>query len=328
MHIQVIRLWPRRPPDGAVPLGLCCDAEGLSLGPGSPLFRRTQGSDGRPRYRARSLFEVNAILSVGYGTEVDAWPIYGKLEQIAAWMTGGEWTMASLAALHLRLPVLADERALARLEEAEAILKVWYPQLHPRWPAHSEEEQGGRFRPRDGDDPLLVPTQGKAKVFGEIIRRLLPRLLRRPPPAPEKPLSPPIRPLPRPKPEKPPEEGEAPPAGIGHNKPPEEIEPEPSAPKPEEIPNLPKNAPGRTYPSGREVAEALQRALDNGREAVVHAIADAVDAVGWLSGQYRNIVSYLDPPKTYEELSANAQIKGPHPGFEDHHIVEQGEQNS
>jgi hypothetical protein len=158
MHIQVIRLWPRRPPDGAVPLGLCCDAEGLSLGPASPLIRRAKGPDGRPCYRARSLFEVNAILSVGYGTEIDAWPIYGKLEQIAAWMTGGEWTMASLAALHLRLPVLADERALARLEEAEAILKVWNPQLHPRWPAHSDEGQGGEFR-RPSEDVSITPIQ-------------------------------------------------------------------------------------------------------------------------------------------------------------------------
>jgi hypothetical protein len=85
MHIQTIRLCPRRPPNGAPPLGLCCDAEGLSLGPDSPLIPRTNDRDGS----VRSLFEVNAILSVGYGRQIGAWPIYRKLERIAEWMTDG-----------------------------------------------------------------------------------------------------------------------------------------------------------------------------------------------------------------------------------------------
>lgn len=158
MHIQHIRLWPRRPPDGAPPLGLCCDAEGLSLGPSSALIRRTNDRNGRSRYRARSLFEINAVLSVGYGRQIDAWPIYRKLERIAEWMSNGEWARATLASLYLRLPALPDRTALTRLQEAEAILKVWIPDLHPRWPAHSEGEHGGEFRRPNAGAPT-VPVQ-------------------------------------------------------------------------------------------------------------------------------------------------------------------------
>jgi len=323
MHIQHIRLWPRRPPDGAPPLGLCCDAEGLSLGPNSPLIRRSSDRDGRARYRARSLFETNAILSVGYGREIDAFPIYRKLERIAEWMTAGEWTKASLAALHLRLPALPDRAALTRLQEAEAILKVWVPDLHPRWPAHSDEGHGGWFRPRDGSGSLLVPVQAPVRIFTEIIRRLLPRLLRKPP-VPRPPRRPAGRSAPSPPKPTAPEEAESP--GIGHNNPPEEIESEAHVPNPL-VPPLPAERPDRTYPWGRSVADALAATFAMGNMAAVHAIARMVDAAGWLADQYANIESYFDPPKTYEELSANARIKGPHPGYEDHHIVEQGRQN-
>ena len=327
MHIHVIRLWPRRPPDGAPPLGLCCDAEGLSLGPSSPLIRHMTDDDGRPLFRARSLFEINAVLSVGYGREIDASPFYRKLEQIAECMTDGEWTKASLAALHLRLPALPDRLALARLEEAEAILKVWVPDLHPRWPAHSEDEHGGRFRPQDQSESPIVPVQGKAKAFNNLIRGLSDALRNRPP-------SP--RPLPRGEMPMPrlsgtklsPKEDPSPP-GIGHNGPPEPIEPEPAPSEinPEEVPQLPATRPSSPYAYGREVASALEAAVTAGNEALAFAIARAADAADWLVAQYDNIVSYLDPPKSYEELSANAQISGPHPGYEDHHIVEQGRQN-
>jgi len=52
-----------------------------------------------------------------------------------------------------------------------------------------------------------------------------------------------------------------------------------------------------------------------------------VDAAGWLKDQIPSIISFLDPPKSYDELTADAEQKGPHPGYEDHHIVEQGKHN-
>jgi len=322
VHIQHIRLWPRRSPDFAPPLGLCCDAEGLSLGPDSPLIHCTKDREGHPRYRARSLFEVNAILSVGYGREIDAWPIYRKLEQIAEWMTDGEWTKATLAALHLCLPELPGLVALARLQEAEAILTVWVPDLHPRWPVHSADEHGGEFRPSDGNGSLLIPAQAPVRIFSEIMRRLLPRLFRDPP-MPKPPLRPPVPPAPA----RPPGPQGAKPPGIGHNNPPEKMEPEATDPKPPLL-QLPETRPDKTYPWGREIADALVSAAVIGSEATIYGISKMVDDVGWLANQYANIESYLDPPKTYEELSGNAQIKGKHPGYEDHHIVEQGEHNS
>jgi hypothetical protein len=43
MSVQLFRLWPRRPLDGSLPLGLSCDDEGLLLagnrGPGKAIDR-------------------------------------------------------------------------------------------------------------------------------------------------------------------------------------------------------------------------------------------------------------------------------------------------
>jgi hypothetical protein len=76
-------------------------------------------------------------------------------------MTDRNWTRATIAALHLRLPELADNMAASRVLEADALLKgfnpgVFDPSKHPRWPAGSTEGHGGEFRPLDGGD-LLVP---------------------------------------------------------------------------------------------------------------------------------------------------------------------------
>jgi len=129
-------------------------------------------------------------------------------------------------------------------------------------------------------------------------------------------------------PERPPTPETAEPPGVGHNEPPEPIEPDTAKPNSDEIPDLPLVRPDRTYPYGRIVADALKGAIAVGNWALATAIANAADAVGWLTDQYYNIAASLDPAKTYEELVADAQVKGPRRGYENHHIVEQGGQNS
>jgi hypothetical protein len=62
MSVQFFRLWPRRPPDGSLPLGLSCDDEGLLLAGNCRLIQACLDRDGHLFYRARAASELNALL--------------------------------------------------------------------------------------------------------------------------------------------------------------------------------------------------------------------------------------------------------------------------
>jgi hypothetical protein len=156
MGVQVYRLWPRRPRDGLLSLGLSCDEEGLCLASYCRLVTAALDREGQKFYRPRALGEINDVLSAGYGTPIDAAEFYPTIKRIAEYMTRGQWTLATLAAVHLRLPELSDQAAAQRL--LKVTFPGWDPDKHPRWPALSTEDHGGRFRPSDGDGSLLVPV--------------------------------------------------------------------------------------------------------------------------------------------------------------------------
>jgi len=159
MNLQVYRLWPRRPPDGSLPLGLSCDDEGLLLAGNCRLIQACLNRDGHLFYRARPASEFNALLTAAYGEPVDATPLYSAVEHIANLMTERNWSRARLAALHLRLPELTDTSAAARVLKVDALLKVtasFDPDKHPRWPMGSQDGHGGEFRSSDG--AFLVPV--------------------------------------------------------------------------------------------------------------------------------------------------------------------------
>jgi len=267
-------------------------------------------------------------------------------------MTRREWSLAKIAAAQLGLPGLPDQHAARRVLALDQLDK-WTPALHPRWPAHSTEAHGGTFRPRDGGDGLAVPAQ---------FRPMLPPVAPRPIPVP----APPARPVPAPPTEPIPGLGHnAPPEPI-EPEPPLIVTPHvPNAPGPGPVPpplspivlppvgaeqetpgslaaasdagaavagltSVLSQVPKRSwdiYNAGRRVADALADAYDKGEAETVDAIASAVDDAGvWLKREYPNIVSYLDPPKTYEEMR-DAARNPPQNGYEDHHIVEKGPQN-
>src|ERR1700674_1991860 len=145
MSVQFFRLWPRRPPDGSLPLGLSCDDEGLLLAGNCRLIEACLDRDGHLFYRARAASELSALLTVAYGEPIDATAICPAVDQIAKLMTERNWSRAKLAALHLRLPELADTAAAERVLRADALLKVtasFDPDKHPRWPKGSQEGHG------------------------------------------------------------------------------------------------------------------------------------------------------------------------------------------
>lgn len=92
MNLQVYRLWPRRPPDGMLPLGLSCDDEGLLLAGNCRLIYAALNRHGALHYIARSLDEIRALLTVGYGRLIDVSELYPAIERLAEHMSRREWT--------------------------------------------------------------------------------------------------------------------------------------------------------------------------------------------------------------------------------------------
>ncbi len=114
-----------------------------------------------------------------------------------------------------------------------------------------------------------------------------------------------------------------------------EPDPEPSADAagagsgwPFDLPAQRPTGRGEVSRWGRRIAEAMREAIAEGDLDKLEAIRKAVEKAGWLDSQLANIMSALDPPRTLEELNEAAQVKGTHPGRDDHHIIEQGDQNS
>lgn len=100
--------------------------------------------------------------------------------------------------------------------------------------------------------------------------------------------------------------------GIGHNE----------GPKLEEPPDIPEKDPGRAnwLSYAKQAANWLARFFLR-RSPIVAAVWAAIEAASWLVGELPSIRSYLDGPKSLEELRLNAQSG--RPGYHRHHISEQ-----
>lgn len=215
--------------------------------------------------------------------------------------------------------------------------------LHPRWPAGQSD--GGRFRPRDADSPVqLVGLERPVlRIFVQILRQLLRNLARRnEPPTSGKPQEPPASGQEPPAaPSETPRVDEEPPPGIGHNRPPpdepapgvEDTEPPPPRPAPnvpdDEPLEIPKERPDEKQAEsvwGRRVSDAMRRALEKGDLKTAADLARQLAEAPWLEGQIENILADQDPPSELDELVDRAR-PGPLPGYNRHHIVEQGRQN-
>jgi hypothetical protein len=105
------RLCERRQSSGTVVRGLSCDEGGIFLGGDCALVAPCTDAMGRPVYRARSLVEINGILSAAYRRPIDFSDRMPGLLQAADRMTAGDWVMAKIAAVQLRVPDLPDDAA-------------------------------------------------------------------------------------------------------------------------------------------------------------------------------------------------------------------------
>jgi hypothetical protein len=153
-EFQNIFRLARRPGEGVF-----CDVDGLSVGEVA-LLERAPDSRGAQPWRPRPAAELNRDLSRCYGLPIEIEPKAGGLKSVADALDRGDLAHAQMVALHLRLPdppdmakSAGDVQAfinLARRLDASGLLKrEWDANLHPRWPAGSEDSTGGQFAPRD-----------------------------------------------------------------------------------------------------------------------------------------------------------------------------------
>jgi hypothetical protein len=137
------KLCQRR--SGAATLGLSCDEDGIFLGDYA-LVRPITDAKGRHLYRARPLAEINIALAAADRRAVDFSDRIAGLRSAARYLTAGEWAVAKIAAVQLRIPDLPDAAAASRLRKAEELLR-FNPNHYP-----AGSGRGGQFAASDQND--------------------------------------------------------------------------------------------------------------------------------------------------------------------------------
>ncbi len=135
--------------------GLYCGREGLFLGP-SALIEHWEGA-----YRVRPQDEVTVLLAAAYEPAPDVRDCLVRLPQVAAALEKGDLARAMIAALHLTLGEIPEER-LPRLVVAEDLLKHGFNSNQPRdWHGRWSIDGGTASSARAGttDHPALMPAQ-------------------------------------------------------------------------------------------------------------------------------------------------------------------------
>jgi hypothetical protein len=118
-------------------LGLSCTTDGLFLGR-TPLLERQDG-----RFVARPQADLERLLSSGFGIDATLDQVMPGLGTVASALNSGDLCRARIAAVHLRIPAMADvfarleveaENLLIKLEQrTEALARAnWDPAKHPR----------------------------------------------------------------------------------------------------------------------------------------------------------------------------------------------------
>jgi hypothetical protein len=142
---------------------LSLDEDGLFLGGDFALIFAETSPDGR-RYRVRSPEAINPLLSKGYGAPIDIASRMPDLHRIADFMTRGEWGLAQISALHLRMAELPDDRAVQRLLKADK-LERFNPNHKPPGPGGGQFTSGSEGGGAD-ENPTgnTNPPAGNPKV--------------------------------------------------------------------------------------------------------------------------------------------------------------------
>jgi hypothetical protein len=150
----MIRMW-RLSEAGEDSLGLACTNDGLLLGR-TPLIERRDH-----RFVVRDQSEIEILLSRAYRKNIAADRLMSGLATVAAALNANDPCLACIAAVHLRLPDLADRIARDGMEAGDCLIKSgdWNPALHPR---AGTPPNPGWFAPTEGaadESPAMQTRQ-------------------------------------------------------------------------------------------------------------------------------------------------------------------------
>src|ERR1051326_220227 len=140
-------------------LGLACPANGLLLGR-TPLIERRD-----ERFVVREQHVIERLFGRAYADASEAERIMSGLGTVAAALNAGDRCLASIAAVHLRIPDLPDFSARNRMEAEDTLIKYargeepdseWDPARHPR---AGTPPNPGWFAQTDGEDKRSSPVR-------------------------------------------------------------------------------------------------------------------------------------------------------------------------
>jgi tetratricopeptide (TPR) repeat protein len=100
--------------------GLSCDDDGVFLAGDVPLIYRGCTAPSGASDAPRPSSELEILLASAYGDEWDFSAQIAGLQLIARYMNEEKWALAKIASVHLRLPEISDDLALAKLLATEA----------------------------------------------------------------------------------------------------------------------------------------------------------------------------------------------------------------
>jgi|SRR5215469_10185458 len=127
---------------------LVCTEAGVFAWPGYALVER-QGA----RFVRASEREIGHLVGSLCGASVIYGPLIPTLDRAAHWLGRGELAKARACIASLRIPSRSPEIEKLYLrgavDQLPPFVKVFNPDLHPRWPAGQSD--GGQFRPAGGN---------------------------------------------------------------------------------------------------------------------------------------------------------------------------------
>jgi hypothetical protein len=113
--------------------------EGAFIGAGVPLLER----DAYGRFWPRALAVLEALLTKGYGAQVELGWRAARLRHVAEALNKGDLALAGISLVHLELPPLPSDDHAQAMAEADDLLAKYDPD-QPRAP--KGDANGGQWR--------------------------------------------------------------------------------------------------------------------------------------------------------------------------------------
>lgn len=145
-----------------------CDWDGAFIA-SVPLLQKYI-TDGGQIFEARDLNSLSGEIADRFELPIELSLKAKGLSAIACALNERNLARAQLLTIFLRFPTppissghgisKAAATTFVNALRANGLLKTWEPDLHPRWPAHAPDSQGGQFAPKDSGTQIADADVG------------------------------------------------------------------------------------------------------------------------------------------------------------------------